>query len=104
MKLLSTDERGAALHMLRLATMYIAKANEQGAYNGCTLSGDTVLRRLEAGIEALSHSPQPCPICLGAGAVDSGGQLPWGEWANDTCTHCNGKGWVLLQPDTKPLG
>jgi hypothetical protein len=52
------DERTTALYLLRLSRQYIAKANEQGAYAGCTLSGDTMLRRLDAGIDALAGSPE----------------------------------------------
>ena len=53
---MTRDERTAALYLLRLSRQYIAKANEQGVYDGCTLSGDTVLRRLDAGIEVLAGS------------------------------------------------
>jgi hypothetical protein len=51
---MTRDERSAALGLLRLAREYIVKGNEQGAYAGCALSGDTVLRRLDVGLEALA--------------------------------------------------
>lgn len=51
---MTKDERDLALKLLRFAREYIVKGNEQGAYDGCALSGDTVLRRLDAGIEVLS--------------------------------------------------
>lgn len=55
---LTRDERTAALYLLRLAREYIVKGNEQHAFDGCALSGDTVLRRLDAGIEALHDAPR----------------------------------------------
>ena len=32
-----------------------------------------------------------CPLCGGAGVVDSGGQTPWGSWINVPCPLCHGK-------------
>ena len=59
---LTRDERSAALYLLRLAREYIVKGCEQHAYDGCALSGDTVLRRLDAGLEALAwRTEQPAP-------------------------------------------
>ncbi len=55
---MDTDERMATLRLLLLARAYVAKGCEMGAYAGCVMSGDTVLRRLDAGIEALSQSPE----------------------------------------------
>ena len=57
---MTRDERTTALYLLRLALQYVAKANEAGAYAGCVLSGDTVLRRLNEGIDILhgtGHEP-----------------------------------------------
>ena len=50
---MTRDERTTALYLLRLARQYVAKANEAGAYSDCVLSGDTVLRRLDEGIDVL---------------------------------------------------
>ena len=58
---MTRDERSAALYLLRLAREYIVKGNEQGAYAGCALSGDTVLRRLDAGLEALAWRTEAQP-------------------------------------------
>ena len=44
-------------------------------------------------------APQLCPICGGDGVVDSGGQLPWSEWANETCSHCAGTGKGVTDGD-----
>jgi hypothetical protein len=55
---MTTDERNQIWRLLRLARAYVAKANEQGAYAGCTMSGERVLERLDAALDALEPSPE----------------------------------------------
>ena len=39
-----------------------------------------------------------CGACGGNGAVDSGGQTPWGEGIDIPCGECNGRGWSPTHP------
>jgi hypothetical protein len=55
---MTTDERNQTWRLLRLARAYVAKANEQGAYAGCAMSGERVLERLDAAIDAMAQSPE----------------------------------------------
>lgn len=40
----------------------------------------------------MSDENLKCQMCQGAGMVDTGGQMPWGAWIEDTCPFCNGTG------------
>ena len=54
--MMNEKDRIEALKLLKLACAFVAKGNEMGAYDGCVIRSDNVLRRLSAGIERLERA------------------------------------------------